>query len=146
MLTKISVIGFVLCLGLCAYMAVAAGYAKDFCDIGRSKPSTQTAMNNDKTVFACIPSALTREQRERSVALARELIVPRPGLKELPDGYSLSYTANEQNIKDVAEFVAYERLCCPFMNFEIVSEGENLSLHLKGPEGAKEFIKAEFGV
>ncbi|MDQ3748973.1 MAG: MerR family DNA-binding protein [Acidobacteriota bacterium] len=47
---------------------------------------------------------------------------------------------------DVAEFITYERLCCPFFNFEMAVEGENLSLRLKGKEGVKEFIKMEFGI
>jgi hypothetical protein len=40
----------------------------------------------------------------------------------------------------------YERLCCPFLNFEMAVEGENLELRLKGEEGARKFLKAELGV
>lgn len=146
MLNKISIVGFALCFALCVYLSGAFGYANDFCETKFAGTNSKTAMNNNNVVFACIPTALTKEQRERNKVLTNQLIAPKPGFKELPDGYSLSYTANEQNLKDIAEFVANERLCCPFLSFDIAVEGENIDLRLRGPEGAKDFIKAEFGV
>ncbi len=146
MLNKLTMVGFVVCLGLCFYLSGVLGYAKDFCQTKITPAKNQITMITSSSTFACIQSALNKEQRERSVILTRHLLASKPGLKELPDGFSLSYTANEQNIKDVAEFVAYERLCCPFLNFEMSVAGENLTLTLNGAEGAKEFIKAEFNI
>ena len=47
----------------------------------------------------------------------------------------------------VAEFIANERLCCPFFGFtvEIEPEGGALWLHLTGRDGVKPFIQAEVG-
>lgn len=45
----------------------------------------------------------------------------------------------------VTQFVARERLCCPFLKFVVVVTPEpgNVELRLSGPAGAKEFIRAE---
>ena len=44
-----------------------------------------------------------------------------------------------------AEFIALERLCCPFLNFglEIKAEGGPVWLRLSGREGVKAFIREE---
>jgi len=138
---------FVPCLSLCAFLAGCSYFttqkdnqSPDF------QRKNQTTMNNKETVFACNPSALDKEQRARYSVLTKQLIAAKQEVRELPDGYTFHFAANPQSIKDVAEFVTYERLCCPFLNFEMAVEGENLSLQLKGKEGVKEFIKMEFGI
>lgn len=47
----------------------------------------------------------------------------------------------------VAEFIANERLCCPFFGFtvEVEPQGGVLWLHLTGRDGVKSFIQAEVG-
>jgi hypothetical protein len=47
----------------------------------------------------------------------------------------------------VAEFIANERLCCPFFGFtvEVEPQGGALWLHLTGRDGVKSFIQAEVG-
>lgn len=49
---------------------------------------------------------------------------------------------------DAAEFIVYERLCCPFLNFELDVERDTnrLWLRLRGQEGIKEFIRLEFNI
>ncbi len=103
-------------------------------------------MKNEETVFACNPAAMDKEQRARYSVLTKQLFAVRSEVRELPDGYAIGFSANSQNIKDVAEFISYERLCCPFLNFEMAVEGENLSLRLKGAEGVKDFLKSELGI
>lgn len=100
-------------------------------------------MENENTIFACNPSALDTEQRARYTVLIKELFSARREIRELPDGYTVEFAADSQTIKDAAEFITYERLCCPFLTFEMKVEGENLSLKLIGAEGVKEFLKAE---
>lgn len=145
-LNKLSFVGFAICLGLCVYLSGVFGYAKDFCETKLAPSNSQTAMNKTSSVFACIPGTLTKEQRERAKDLNKQYIAPKPNFTELSDGFSFIYEANEQSIKDIAEFVSYERLCCPFVNFDISVEGKNLQLKLHGEEGVKDFIKSEFGV
>lgn len=103
-------------------------------------------MKNEKTAFACNPSALDGEQRARYTVLTKQLFAMKQEVKELPDGYAVRFPANSQIIKDTAEFITYERLCCPFLNFEMAVEGEKLQLQLKGDEGVKEFLKTELGM
>ncbi|MDQ3064253.1 MAG: hypothetical protein M3R14_15540 [Acidobacteriota bacterium] len=103
-------------------------------------------MKKEETIFACNPSALDKEQRARYTVLTKQLFSTRQEAKELPDGYAVGFSANSQAIKDVAEFISYERLCCPFLNFEMAVEGENLLLRLKGAEGVKEFLKSELSI
>ncbi len=144
---KSAILCFIPCLALCAFLAgcTHSTVQKDNQNI-ESQRKNQTTMNNEETVFACNPSALDKEQRARYSVLTKQLIAAKQEVRELPDGYTFHFAANPQSIKDVAEFVTYERLCCPFLNFEMAVEGENLSLRLKGKEGVKEFIKMEFGI
>lgn len=103
-------------------------------------------MKNKETVFTCNPSALDKEQRARYAVLTKQLFAGKPEVRELPDGYAVGFSANPETIKDAAEFITYERLCCPFLNFEMAVEGENLSLRLKGEAGVKGFLKSELGM
>ena len=103
-------------------------------------------MKNEKTIFACNQSALDKEQRARYTVLTKQLFSSRRKVSELPDGCTVSFKADSQTIKDTAEFITSERLCCPFLNFELAVEGENLQLRLKGAEDVKEFLKAELGM
>lgn len=100
-----------------------------------------------RSPFACNVSALDAGQRERWMALTQKLRAAGQEIKELPDGYAFRFPAESQMIQDLGEFIAYERLCCPFFDLELVIEREGgpLWLRLKGREGAKEFIRAEFG-
>jgi hypothetical protein len=103
-------------------------------------------MKNEKAVFACNPAAMNKEEQAHYSILTNKLFAGGREVRELPDGYDIGFAANSQTIKDAAEFITYERLCCPFLNFEMTVEGENLSLRLKGEEGIKEFLKAELKI
>jgi hypothetical protein len=65
----------------------------------------------------------------------------------LDDGYAFRLPADAETILSAAEFISIERLCCPFLTFELVvgPAGHSLWLRLTGSAGAKEFIEAEFG-
>lgn len=100
-------------------------------------------MKNEETIFVCNPAAMDKEQRARYTILTKQLFASKREILELPNGYAVGFSANSQTIKDIAEFITYERLCCPFLNFEMAVEGENLSLRIKGEEGVKDFLRAE---
>jgi hypothetical protein len=61
----------------------------------------------------------------------------------LPNGLAFRFPAEEYDA--VTEFVGRERLCCPFLTFELdVSPDRGpLLLRLTGAEGVKDFIRAE---
>lgn len=107
-------------------------------------------MENDKakeSPFACDMTALDATQRQRWDTLLQLLSEKQQELRELPDGYALRFPAESEVVRDVAEFITYERLCCPFFDLELVLERERgpLWLRIKGREGAKDFIRSEFG-
>lgn len=105
----------------------------------------QTITHNE-TPFACDMSALNAEEKKRVLVLLEELKTKKQEIQELPDGYAFRFTMDTKTFKNAAEFITYERLCCPFFEFELVVEKENGSMwfRLKGQEGVKDFIKIEF--
>ena len=65
----------------------------------------------------------------------------------MPDGYAFRLPNESDVLLKAAEFIALERLCCPFFGFslEVEPEGGALWLRLTGREGVKPFIHAEIG-
>ncbi len=101
-----------------------------------------------ETVFACNMNALDKTQRGRYNEITRTIKDARQELREMESGYAFRFKAELQLIKDAAEFIVYERLCCPFFDFELSVEnaGDSLWLRLRGQEGIKEFIRSEFNI
>jgi hypothetical protein len=66
----------------------------------------------------------------------------------LSDGFAFRFKAESQLILDAAEFIVYERVCCPFYNFEsaVEPDANRLWLRLRGQNGIKEFIRYEFNI
>jgi hypothetical protein len=98
--------------------------------------------------FACNVFGLTAEQRQRQVQLVKRLISTKQEVRELADGYEVRFNVETWTIQELAEFMTYERLCCPFFDLELILEREGgpAWLRLKGREGVKEFIRTEFGI
>ena len=98
--------------------------------------------------FACNVAGISAEQRPRYMALAKKLATTKQEVRELADGYAIRFSVEASTIQDLAEFITYERLCCPFFDLELVVEREGgpVWLRLRGREGVKEFIRTEFGI
>jgi len=96
--------------------------------------------------LACNLKAMTAEQRARHRELAGALRRDAQEIAELPDGLRLRLPAGWW--LDAAEFVALEKLCCPFLRFrlEMAEEGGPLLLSLTGRAGVREFLRAELGI
>jgi hypothetical protein len=138
----------ILCLGFIGLNWVPAVIANDN---KQSQQKNQTTMNkdkNDEIPFACNIAALNKDQRARYSALTKKLVAEKQEVRELPDGYAFRFAPSSERIKDLAEFITYERLCCPFFDFDLSVERNDgsLWLKLKGRLGVKEFIKSEFGI
>jgi hypothetical protein len=110
------------------------------------EPSAVT--QTEESPFACDMTALDPEGRNRHAIVTRELKDAIETVRELPDGYALRFTASQPSILMVSEFIARERLCCPFFSFELVTEKEGgpLWLRLRGRDGVKGFIQAELNI
>ncbi len=72
--------------------------------------------------FVCNMNALSETQRKRYWGITENLHHSRQSVKELSDGYAFRFECDAQMILETAEFIVYERLCCPFFNFELVVE------------------------
>ncbi len=126
----------------------------------QGKPVTTTIMIQDQAMknvkenattespFACNLAGLNSEQRKLYTALVKKLHSSMQEVRELADGYAFRFSPEATNIKELAEFITYERLCCPFFDFDLEVERESgpAWLRLRGREGVKEFIRSEFGV
>ena len=71
---------------------------------------------------ACSWTALTAVQQERQRALYRQLCADVKEAVELEDGYAFRHSPDRAVLVTIAEFVANERLCCPFFEFGLTVE------------------------
>ncbi len=102
-------------------------------------------METNQSPLACDMTAIPAEQRPIHLAASRELFWQIRETRELFDGYQFRFDVEPNVIGRLADFVALERLCCPFLNFAIEVEAENgpMWLRLTGREGVKAFIREE---
>jgi hypothetical protein len=97
--------------------------------------------------FACDRSALTPEQRTRHFdELSPQLRSMVKAVRELPDGYEFQLPFDPATFQLVAEWTAFEHLCCPFFDIDLRLEREHGAfwMRLTGREGVKQFIKVDF--
>lgn len=90
-------------------------------------------------------SGLSPAQRQAHLANSRGLFSNVQAISELTDGYEFQLADDPDAIVKVAEFVALEKLCCPFLNFaiEVEAEGGPVTVRLTGREGVKAFVREE---
>lgn len=108
----------------------------------------QMKTDDNETPFACNMKAMSAEQRQRYDLLIGQLQMTKQEIKELPNGYAFRLPSEALTVKDAAEWIMYERLCCPFFDFglEVERNGGAMWLRLTGREGVKPFIRSEFGI
>jgi hypothetical protein len=108
----------------------------------------EAARERTEIPIACDMSALTAEQQERQRALLTLLRADAEEVRELEDGYVFRHSPDREVLLAVAEFVANERLCCPFFEFAIAVErgGGPVWLRMTGESEAKSVLEAEMGV
>jgi hypothetical protein len=108
----------------------------------------ESKASTDQSALYCNWKALSAAERERLHQLVEKLKAARTQIKELPDGYAFRLQTERVSIGEVAEYVASERKCCPFFDFEIEAQrdGGPLWLRLSGKVGVKEFIRRELEI
>ena len=67
-------------------------------------------------------------------------------VQEVESGYEFLFPNETNLISKIAEFISNERLCCPFLRFNLslTSTTEPILLLLTGPLGTQEFLREEF--
>ena len=104
-------------------------------------------MTDRESPFACDMNAIAPEQRGAHIATIERLFRSAQKVRELPDGYAFEIPKESDVLLSAAQFIAVERLCCPFFGFgiEVEREGGSVWLSLTGRRGVKPFIMAEIG-
>jgi hypothetical protein len=99
-----------------------------------------------RPVIACNVKAISAAERPHYMELMKTLRRAVRDRRELPTGYTYVIDSKTIGLKEVTEWITMERLCCPFLDFQlsISSKGTEYSLALTGPEGVKPLLQAEF--
>jgi hypothetical protein len=59
--------------------------------------------------------------------------------------WTVQLPADPATLSELGEFLALERLCCPFLRFHLtVDDADRARLGIAGPEGSREFIERTF--
>jgi hypothetical protein len=97
--------------------------------------------------FFCNLGAMTSEERTVYGALSRKLFGAGEEKRELDNGYAYRLAAAKVSLSEIADWITFERRCCPFFNLQIEAEPNRgpVWLRITGPAGVKEFIKSETG-
>jgi hypothetical protein len=106
---------------------------------------TDEGYSGNESPIACDMSAIDPGLRAQHIATGREVFRAAVEITELEDGYAFRLPNESETLLKAAEFVALERLCCPFLGFaiEVGAEGGPVWLRLTGREGVKAFIREE---
>lgn len=91
--------------------------------------------------------AIDPSKQQQHIATAQLVFAAVTEVRELPNGYAFQLPKESEMLRKVGEFMALERLCCPFFGFtlEVEREGGAVWLHVTGRDGVKPFIQAEIG-
>lgn len=112
----------------------------------RTEIDEQTQASQEQPL-ACRGDAgtCTAQLRQRHEQVGRQMREALEEVRELPAGYAFRFPPDAQFIVTLAEFVSLERLCCPFLHFNLeLAAGEGpLWLHLTGGPGVKAFLETE---
>lgn len=97
--------------------------------------------------FACDMTAIAEDRRAEHIEKLSTLFRAVEEMRELENGYSFRFTNAPNILVTSAEFIALERLCCPFFGFllEVKCEAGEVWFTLNGRDGVKPFILAEIG-
>lgn len=104
-------------------------------------------MSEQDIPIACNFNAIPADHREQHGANAQNLFASVLEMRELPDGYAFRLPNDAESIIQVAEWIRYERLCCPFFTFGMTAEPQqgDIWFQLTGAPEVKQFIPAEIG-
>ena len=96
--------------------------------------------------LACDMGAIPAAERGEHDRVTRHLIAAATMVRESPDGFTFQLSADQY--ETACQFIARERLCCPFLRFtlDVPPERGAIRLRLSGPNGAKELIRTELGL
>lgn len=98
--------------------------------------------------LTCNAHAFDAQQRVRYGELKRALVPRAARITDLENGLEIAHQADAGTIIELTEFATLERLCCPFLTFnlEIAPNQAGSKLTLTGPDGTAAFLRYELGL
>jgi hypothetical protein len=104
------------------------------------------ARDDGSPVIACNLKAISAADRPRYNDLTKRLRGTVRDRNEVPDGYLFKLDSKGITLPEVAAWISLERLCCPFLTFQLSTSGNQADwlLKLTGPTGVKPLLEAEF--
>jgi len=101
-----------------------------------------------RSPLSCDLFVLSDRDRVRREDLVSALGHSLRELYELENGYGMVFEPSASTLAELVEFIALERLCCPFLNFELRVAEENgpVRLEMTGRDGVKQFLTTELGI
>jgi hypothetical protein len=96
--------------------------------------------------LACNLDAISAADRPRYSELRKMLAGAVVGKRELPKGLALQIATDRLALSQLAEWISFERRCCPFFDFgiEVARESGPVWLSLTGRDGVKAFLAEVF--
>jgi hypothetical protein len=93
--------------------------------------------------LACTLQPTERQARGDAVA---QLLATATQIEEREDGYAFAFPPDERQVRDVLDFVLFERACCAFLTFrvEFPAPHDRVWLELRGDAEVKAVIQAMF--
>jgi hypothetical protein len=100
-----------------------------------------------ETPIACRLDAIPASDRPRYNELRRMLAAAAIGKCELPNGIEVQISTERMALAQLAEWISFERNCCPFLDFriDVAPESGPVWVSLTGRPGVKEFLAHAFG-
>ena len=94
------------------------------------------------TPIACRLDVFDAEHRAQHDALTNAVRGDVQEAVELSDGYALRLPADSRCFAEAATWIALERRCCPFFDFQLAWRGADEApwVRITGPKGAKSMI------
>ena len=84
-----------------------------------------------------------QERKAAIIAALKTYVIER---KELRNGYSYKFKADDQSIDQLTAFIKFERQCCDFFDYRLFVKDDFAYLELRGPKGTKQFIDAKINI
>ena len=100
----------------------------------------------EQTTLAVACNLVPEELQERRNTLLRRVKNAVVAERTLPDGYAYGFPPTGDSLVELANLIAFERQCCPFLSFNLrVEPGAGpIWLELTGPAGTRDFLDSLF--
>jgi hypothetical protein len=101
---------------------------------------------SSESPLACDLDAISVSDRPRYDELRRMVAAAITGKRELSDGIAVQIATERMALGLLAEWISFERKCCPFFEFriDVAPMSGPVWLSLTGRAGVKEFLAQAF--